>query len=466
MSGTLWTLLGQFGYLGVTLIANIILARILSPEEFGQLGVVLFFIVIARVLTESGLGAALVRNNNATNTDYSTIFIFNLIISVVFCILLIATSGAISDFYDDQALQRLLIVSSFILIINAFQIIHGTRLVSNMRFKQKSKYEFFSILISSAIGIILAFNEFGIWSLVFMHLSNALIATLLMWLFEGGIGTLAFNIDSFKYHYKFGVNISLASLVIAVFDNIYQIVLAKYFSISQTGLYYQAKKLQNVPIGLQNKVTQTVFYSALSKLQEDKNKFKYMYHNMIKIISIGSGLIALIILLFAYDIILIVLGEKWVSATFFLQILSIVGFFQIQENFNRMLFKIFNDTKFVLYLELIKKIIQTITIVVGLLNHNLNILMYGFLITSILSYSINYYVASKNYSFIGKRELLINLKVFLISLLISIAYFLFSDFILLYRIIFVLLLYTVSIVLFRLLVFEDLIKFFRLLGWK
>ena len=426
--GVFWSLMGQFGYLTITLIANIVLARILSPSEFGQLGIVLFFIVIARVLTESGLGGALVRNNSATNVDYSTIFIFNLFVSICLCLLIIGSSGYIADFYSTPSLKPLLIASSFILIINAFQFVQSAKLVKQMRFKQKAIYDFVAILIAAAIGITLALNDFGVWSLVVMQLVTAAIMTLVYWTFEGGFGPLIFNRDSFKYHYKFGVNTTLASILNSLFDNIYQAILGKYFAISQTGLYYQAKKLQEIPVGVINNLTQSVLFSGLSKIQEDKELFKQTYQKVIRIFTVLVGFISLILFVFAKEIILLFLGEQWVEGAFFLQILTIVGFFNMQEMFNRIVFKIYNDTSYILLLEFVNKLIQMISIMIGLYTMNMEILMYGFITTSMLSYLFNNYFIRKKYPFLDREILFSVIKIFFITVVIVLLQYYLIDF--------------------------------------
>jgi len=417
-NGVIWSVVGQFGYLGVSLLANIIIARLLSPTEFGQLGIVLFFISIAKVLTDSGLGGALVRNNKASNIDYSTIFIFNLVVSVLLCLVIILISGQISIFYDDPLLKELLIVTSFILIINAFQFVQGVKLVKNMRFKEKAMYEFIAIVISTSIGIYLVLNDYGIWSLIVMQLVTALIITILFWVFEGGHGSLKFSKKSFYFHYRFGANTTLASVLNTIFNNIYIALLGKYFSVTETGLYFQAKKLQEIPIGVINKLTQGVLFSGLSKIQDDKIQFKKMYHKVIRLFTVLVGFISVVLFIFSEEIIFILIGEQWVEASFFLEVLAIVGFFNIQEMFNRILFKIYNDTKYILYLELIKKFIQLISIFIGLYLGELLLLMYGFIVTSILSYLLNYYFIWKRYSFLGVTVLIYVFKIILINVLL------------------------------------------------
>ena len=321
LSGIFWSLIGQFGYLAIMLISNFILARILSPAEFGQLGIVLFFISIAKVLTESGLGGALVRNNNASATDFSTIFIFNLFISTLLCLILIISSDKIANYYGDSSLKKILITSSLILIINAFQFVQSAKLIKNMRFKQKALYDFFSILFSALIGIILAINGYGVWSLVIMQILNSLTITILLWIFEGGFEVFKFELNSFKYYYKFGLNTTVASILSSVFENIYQVILVKFFAISQSGLFYQAKKLKELPFGVINQITQNVLFSSLSKIQNEENNFKETYQNVVRIFTVLIGFVSLVLFVFAKEFILILLGYKWIGATFFLQIL-------------------------------------------------------------------------------------------------------------------------------------------------
>ena len=163
--------------------------------------------------------------------------------------------------------------------------------------------------------------------------------------------------------------------------------------------------MQEVPIGIINKLTESVVFSGLVKIQDDLIEFKEMYQKIIRYFLIFSAFTSIFIFSFAEELIVFLLGSQWYSATFFLQVLVFIGFFQLQENFNRVLFKIYNDTKYIIYLELVKKLIQTLTIIVGLLYRSINILMIGFLIASISSYFINYYFKYKKYQFLGNTEL-------------------------------------------------------------
>lgn len=411
ITGFIWSFAGQAGYLLVGLLTNIILARLLTPYEFGQVGIVMFFIIISKVLTESGLTGALVRKKEITEEDFSTVFIFNLAISIFLFLLLLLFSGIIADFYDNQVLQNILIALSFILIINAFQFTQNAKIVRELKFKKQSLYTLISVIISSVIGILLALINYGVWSLVIMQLCNAFILTLLYWIFEDPVKILVFKKESFKSLYKFGVNTTLASLIDSIFDNIYNLILGKYFSIHQTGLFFQAKKLQEIPVGVIKSSTLGVVFSILSKLQDEEEEFKKFYNKIVAIFTTLVGLICLLIYFYAEQAILLLYGEQWLGVVFFMQILIIASFFYMQEMLNRVLFKVFDRTDKILYLEIIKKIIQLFTIFIGLAFMDLEFLIYGFLATSIVSYFINYYYSRKVYDSFSWAEVIQVLKV-------------------------------------------------------
>lgn len=417
IKGTIWTVIGQIVTLLIVLATNVWLARLLSPKEFGQVGVIMFFVALANVLTESGLEGALVRKTNANNADYSTVFVSNLVFSLICYIILALSSNLIASFYNDKLIKDLLLVSGLILFINAFQITQNAKLTSDMKFKEKSIYRFIAVLISSSTGIFLAYHGLGVWALVLIQLMTASIYTILLWVFEGFFMKLYFSKSSFKELFSFGMNTTLASLLNSGFDNIYQLILGKYFSMAQTGYFYQAKKLQDVPGGVINMVSQTVIFSSLAKLQDDKLSFTKAYNKITLYYLILLGFISSFIYIYAEQIILLLYGKEWMGAVFYMQLLTIASFFYIQENINRVIFKVFNQTRKILHLEFVKKAIQMISIIIGVIYLDLQVLIIGFVITNIVGYLINFYysriiIGANNY-----YELKTLLKVVLTSVL-------------------------------------------------
>ena len=419
---TLWSFTGRIGYLAVALISNIILVRLLSPKEFGQVAIVMFFIALGTVLVESGLSGALIRKQNVTEIDYSTVFIFNLVISIFLIILLFISSGFIALFYGDSQLKFILIVASSTILINAFRITQNTKLIRGMDFRKKAFCEFISVIIGSIIAICLAIRGAGVWALVASQLVASIVLTITFWITVEPIRNFNFSINSFKSLYKFGVNTTLASLLNTTFDNIYQIILGKYFSLSQAGCFYQAKRLQDIPANIIETVMASSVYSALSKVQNHPEYFNNIYYNTIRFFTILAGLIFAFIFYYADIIVNILYGEKWIESILYLKLLVVASFFYLQEIFNRTIFKIFNKTEKILQLEVVKKIMQSITICYGLYELSIEILLYGLIITNISSFIINYFFARKVQNNFSVKDFLNIFKIIASSILVVIFY--------------------------------------------
>lgn len=421
---TIWAFSGRFGYIFIALLSNIILVRLLSPAEFGQVSIIMFFIVVSNILVESGLSGALVRKENATEVDYSTVFIFNLAISVILMFGLWFSAGYIADFYNDTELKSLLQLSSLVLIFNALRITQYVKLIRLLKFKENSIYSIVSIVIGSIVAILAALKGFGAISLVLLQLSTSISLTLILWIFVGPMKTYCFSTSSFRQVYKFGVNTTLASLIDKVFDNSYQLILAKYFSMSQSGYFYQAKKLQEMPVGIIQSSVLGVVYATLAKLQNDKPQFNRLYFNIVRLFSIAVALICMLLFYYSEVVIRLLYGKQWLDSVQYLQLLSIAAFFYLQEIFNRILFKIFDRTELILKLEIIKKFFLTLTIIYGVWTLSITNLLYGFVIVSIISFVLNYHYARKVHLTSYWNELVIVTKVLTTSIftVISIIY--------------------------------------------
>lgn len=420
LKNTFWAFFGQFGYMFLGLFGNIILARLLSPDDFGQLGILMFFVLISNVLVESGFSGALIRKQDVDKDDYSTIFIFNLIISVLLYILLVLSADRISVFYNSPSLSLMIYIIGLVLIFNSFQITQNARLVKEMRFKERSIYKFISLFFATILSIYLAYQGFGIWSLIALQVLSSMFFTIILFFRVEKALHFKFSKNSFKEMYAFGLNTTLASVINTAFENSYQLILGKYFSLNLVGIYYQAKKLQDVPDTLYKNVILNVFYSQLSRYQNDIQLFKKKYLEVTVYSTILIGLSTLLVLSFSKELISLIYGEKWIESAFFLQLLAVASFFYLIEILNRNIFKIFNETKKILLLEIIKKIIQSVTIFIGIYYSSIEYLIIGYVITSFISLMINYFFSSKILMGIDIRELKI---IFIVLILISLLYF-------------------------------------------
>jgi O-antigen/teichoic acid export membrane protein len=249
-----------------------------------------------------------------------------------------------------------------------------------------------------------------------MQLVTSAFLTILYWIYEGIFFSLNFSKESFKGLYSFGVNTTLASLLNTAFDNIYQLVLGRYFSLNQVGFYYQAKKLQDVPGGVINTLTQSVIFASLAKLQDNKKEFASAYNNITLFFLVILGFISCFVYVYSEQIILILYGKEWLESVFYIQLLTVASFFYFQEKINKVIFKVFNKTHQVLYLEIIKKGMQSISIVIGIIYSDINLLIGGFVASSIIGYFINYIYSRKIVKQDTKFELITILQLIIISI--------------------------------------------------
>ncbi len=426
---TIWSVSGQLGYSIIQLLSNIIFARYLSPTEFGQLGIIMFFVLISNVLIEGGLGAALVRKIDATDEDFSTVFLFNLTISLFLYIILILISGNVSNYYQDPQLRILLIAVGSIIIINSLNFVQNTRLVKALQFKKLAFYKLMSIFLANCVGITLVILQYGIWALVAVIVLNPLFLSIILWTKEGSFGRIMFSKKSFSGLYIFGINTTLATIIDTAFNNIYQLVLAKWFSISETGFYYQAKKLQDVINTIIFGTTNSVIFSSLATLQNNREQFVAAYSRIISYLSVAMGLLTLLIINYSTEIIMILYGSKWIPASTYLIFLASISFFHVHEMFNRVVYKTFDKTKIILQLEMIKKAILSVSIIIGVSLVDIKALLLGYLIVSCISYFVSYLVSRKIVKVKNWEELKSVLKVIVAIVIVTIPmYYLKSHF--------------------------------------
>lgn len=419
-----WQVLGQFGYLLISLVGNIVLARLLDVYEFGIIGILLFFISLFKVFSESGLSGALIRRGSPTEIEYTTIFIFNLAVSFFCYLILFLSAPYIAQFYDNNELTLYLRVIGVVLLINAFQFTQYTRLIVQLKYKLISFYAIIAVSLATVIGIILAIYDYGIWALIWMQILNVLFLTIIYWIREGGYQKLIFDKVSFYSMYKFGMYTTMSSFLNTAFDNCYQLILGKFFSVTITGFYYQGRKLQEIPVGIIKSATTGVVFSTLSKERHDHDAFSKTYTSIVVAFTVLVGCICLNLYLFSKEAILILYGKKWIEAAFFIKILSIASFFFMQEMFNRNIFKVFDKTEKVFVLEIIKKGIQIISIIIGIVLLDLKILMYGFALTNAISFFINYWESRKifknnNGVFL---EFFVAIKIFILMVFFAITF--------------------------------------------
>lgn len=247
ISGLLWSFIDSIAGQSISFVVGIILARVLNPKEFGLIGMLTIFIAISQSFIDSGFRQALIRKQNCTQADYSTIFYFNIVVGVLFYILLFVCAKSIGNFYHEPILKQLIRVLGIGLIINSFIIIQSTLLTKRIDFKLQAKISVISSFISGIISIYMAYTGWGVWSLVALTLVKYTVSSLLIWFWGNWKPIWYFSLKSFKELFSFGSKLLVSGLIDTIYRNAYYLVIGKYFSAVELGYYTRADQFQSIP---------------------------------------------------------------------------------------------------------------------------------------------------------------------------------------------------------------------------
>ena len=423
ITGIFWSFIENFSGQGFNFIFGIILARLLTPKEFGLIGIVTIFIGISITFTNSGFGSALIRKKQCTETDYSTVFYYNLAIGILFFLILFFSAPFISQFFNEPQLKELVQILGFLIIIDAFTIIQRTILVKRIDFKLQTKISIVSYIFSGITGIIFAFWGFGVWSLVIKQISQQTINAILLWLFNRWRPKLLFSRNSFIELFSFGYKLLFSSLINNVYGNIYYLIIGKYFSAQDLGFYTRSKQFSDFfPTNIEGVISRVTF-PVLSQIQEDKLKLKEGYKKIIKSIMLISFVFMIGMSAIAEPMIITLIGEKWRTSIIYLQMLCFVGMLYPLQSINLSMLEVFGRSDLFLKIEIIKKVLSIPIIIIGIL-YGIKIMIVGIMVNSLIAYYINSYWSGKYINYSIKEQISDLTPIFFLALLIGIVIFL------------------------------------------
>lgn len=357
IKGVFWSTVEKFFIIEVQFVLQIILARLLTPKDYGIIGILAVFIAIANTFIDCGFTKALIQNQQRTEKDFSTAFYFNLAISLFCYAVLFFAAPYIASFYNLPILKPVTRILSLTLPISAISAVNRTKLQIKLDFKTQAKITLASYIQAGIIGVILAYNGFGAWALVVQMISSSLLNSLLLFAFVRWIPKETFSVESFKRMYNFGIKLLGSSLIDTFYYNMYPLIIGKFFSPADLGFFAKGKSLANLPntivTGILDKVTLPIF----SKLQNDLVKLSNVYRRYLKFMSSVYAPIVLGLCAVAKPLVLILLGEKWLNAVPIMQIFCISISFDCMISVNLNFLYVKGYTNMVLKLNIIKKII-------------------------------------------------------------------------------------------------------------
>lgn len=392
-TGLKWSAIERVVTQLIQLVVMLILGRMLGPKAFGLIGMLAIFISIAQTFVDSGFSNALIRKMDRDEHDYTTVFYFNIVMSIVCYAVLFISAPYISRFYNQPDLVILTRVLGLIVLVNSFSIVQRVRLSAAMDFKVQAKASLYSVFGSTILTFFLAYYKYGVWVLVFQTLSFNIINVILLNMFSPWFPRYSFSKKSFKQLFGFGSNLLISSLLDTIYNNIYQLVIGRFFSVNQLGLFSQAKNLSCIPAMTLTSVLQKVMYPMMSHIQDKQDVLEHTYLLTLRLsaviifpLIIGVGVIA-------NPLFTLILGNEWVSAAELVSILCLGYMLYPIHAINLNLLQVKGRSDLFLKLEIIKKIITTAMLFVTV-PFGVKAICIGMVIQSYLALLINAYYTS------------------------------------------------------------------------
>ena len=423
ITGVGWSAVERFSVQGVQFILQIILARLLLPSDYGIIAMMAIFLQVAAVFVESGFASALIQKKDCKEEDYSTVFYYNLAVSVGLYIILFFIAPLVARFYQIDLITKVMRVASLVVIFNALSIVQRVKLEKQINFRSISIVSFSSATLSGIIGVLMAYWGFGVWALCFQSLLNSLFQILAYYIFVRWKPALIFSKQSFKELFTFGSKMLFAGIISVIYGNLYTIVIGKRFNSTDLGYYSRAEHFAGFPSSNVGSLISRVTFPVLSKIQDDDDKLREAYRKIIRLSSFVIFPLMSMLSALASPLVISLLGEKWSSAAPLLQILCMALLWDHLSLLNLNLLYVKGKSNLVLRLEIIKKSIAVV-ILFASIPFGLLVMCWGRVLYGIISFYLNTFYTKRLIGISFWNQVVDFLPFLLISLLTGVlSYF-------------------------------------------
>lgn len=361
----IWKLLERFSSQAISLLVTILLARILLPIEFGIIAIIVVFIELANVIIDGGLCTALIQKKGADDIDFSTIMYFSLVLAGVLYLLLYILAPTIAYFYDNTLLTPVLRILSINLFLNSFNAIQRAYISKHMLFDKLFYCSLVAIVVSGTTGIVMAYSGYGVWALVAQQITNQFVLSVIMWFTIKWRPLFVFSKERFKTLFDYGWKIFLSNLIIALYENVRSLIIGKMYHPSALAFFDRGKQFPNLIMTNINISLQTVLLPAFAEIQEQKELVKQMMKKSIELTNFCTLPLLVGLAVAAKPLVILLLTDKWIEAVPFIQIFSIAFMMMPIQSSNMSAIKALGYSNITLKIEIIKKVIETIILVIS-----------------------------------------------------------------------------------------------------
>lgn len=421
--GMFWSLAENFSVQAIQLVISIMLARLLLPEQYGLIGILSIFMAVAQTLSIGGLGSALIQKKGSSHLDECSVFYFNLFVGITMALLLIGMASLIARFYNEPLLRPLARVMALDVVINAFSLVPSSLLSKRLDFKPFFKVSLISVTVSGGISIILALNNWGVWSLAVQSITSSLIRAILFWQFSHWRPLEGFSLKSLKNMFFFSSRMLVAGLMEAIFPNLYQTLIGKMFTLADVGYYMRAQTMQAATIKSLGATLGKVMFPALSSIQDDFTRMNKIIRKAMSVTGFFLFPIIVGLIVIAEPLFILLMTERWAASIPYFQLFCIVGFFTILQAIHFSLLPATGRSNLFFWIEVSKKVLILIAIFLTF-QKGITALLLGQIVASLVGYLIHCFFSKKliNYTYI--QQLFDILPSLFISLMMGISIYL------------------------------------------
>lgn len=394
VNGVIWSAIDRFSTQGIQFVFSILIARLLMPSDYGVIAMLGIFLAVSNTFIDSGFGTALVQKANRTETDFSTVFYFNIVVAIILYGLLWLASPYIAAFYNIPMLKDVTRVVALTLIFSALGGIQGAKLSIAINFKTRAIISLISALSTGCLGLYLAYSGYGAWALVFQTVFSSLLNTILLWCFVRWMPSLVFSWQSFRQLFSFGSKLLASALLDTIYNNVYTLIIGKVYSSSSLGLYSRASGLAQYPSSNITGVLQSVTFPVLCSIQNDEERLADAYKRFIRMSAFVVFPLMIGLASVAEPFIRVVLTDKWEGTIYLLQIVCFSMMWYPIHAINLNILQVKGRSDYFLKLEIIKKI-QGVCILCITVPISIVAMCYGSIASSLLSLVWNTYYTKR-----------------------------------------------------------------------
>ena len=388
IKGTLWSGIDNMAQFAVSFIVSIVLARLLTPDDYGLIGIIAIFTNVCNALIGGGFSSALIRKKDATDQDYNSVFFVNMGMSLLLYFLIFLSSPLIANFFNREELVPLTRVSSLSMIVGALSLVQQTRLTKRIDFKTQTKITLISSISSGIVGILMSLLSFGVWSLVAQGLLFQLMRTIFLWIYNHWTPKLEFSKTSFNELFGFGWKLMVSRLLDTVWKELYQVVVGRFYNPSTLGQYTRAKQFSQLFSSNLTAIIDRVTYPVLSEIQDEKDRLTYAYRRIIRTTMFITSVCMFSLGAVSEPLLYCLIGPKWHEAATYLPLICISGSLYPIHAINLNMLAVQGRSDLNLILEIIKKIIGLGPLLIGAFV-GIMPMLYMNILTSILCFFLN-----------------------------------------------------------------------------